>query len=355
VRVVVTGASGNLGTALLRRLTGAPADVDVVAIARHPPEPGTPAYDRVRWELLDVAAPDVLPALTAAMRGADAVVNLVWAIQPSHDELTMTRTNVGGAAAVIQATRAAGVGHLVQLSSAAVYAPHHHRAIDRQVVGPPPVTESAPRHGLPGSTYALHKVLVEALLDLAEAASPELTVTRVRPTLVVQGAAAQEISRYFLGRVGGGVAGRVVPGGRLPGRLPVLPFPSDTAFEVVHADDVADLVARVLQRRAGGAFNVAAAPALTATDLSELLGARLVHVPPALVAGALRASWTARLQPMHPSWLTLLREVPLLDVSRAERELGWQARRDPRDALGELLAGMRTGRGAPAPPIVRAG
>jgi NAD dependent epimerase/dehydratase family enzyme len=38
-RIVVTGASGNVGTALLRRLTEADADYEITGIARREPPP----------------------------------------------------------------------------------------------------------------------------------------------------------------------------------------------------------------------------------------------------------------------------------------------------------------------------
>jgi hypothetical protein len=47
--------------------------------------------------------------------------------------------------------------------------------------------------------------------------------------------------------------------------------------------------------------------------------------------------------------------VPLLDVSRARDELGWEPRHTAGEALLELLAGMREAAGAPTPPLEAAG
>ncbi|WP_367882238.1 hypothetical protein [Rathayibacter oskolensis] len=43
----------------------------------------------------------------------------------------------------------------------------------------------------------------------------------------------------------------------------MLPLPKSLIFQGVHADDVADAFWRVLDQRAGGAFNIAAEPVLT--------------------------------------------------------------------------------------------
>jgi UDP-glucose 4-epimerase len=62
-------------------------------------------------------------------------------------------------------------------------------------------------------------------------------------------------------------------------------------------------------------------------------------------------TWRFRLQPTPPGWLDLALSVPLLDVSRARTELGWEPRRRADEALLELLEGMREGAGIPTPPL----
>jgi UDP-glucose 4-epimerase len=43
--------------------------------------------------------------------------------------------------------------------------------------------------------------------------------------------------------------------------------------------------------------------------------------------------------------------VPLMDTTKARRELGWTPSNRADDALLELLKGMREGAGAPTPPL----
>ena len=75
MRVVVVGASGNVGTAVVRRLQAAPEVTEIVGIVRHVPdaEAGGP-YDGVRWHGVDVGAANAVRTLTPAFAGADAVV-----------------------------------------------------------------------------------------------------------------------------------------------------------------------------------------------------------------------------------------------------------------------------------------
>src|SRR5690349_10045185 len=123
MRVVVTGASGNVGTALLRRLRRE-SGMEIVGVARRPPGPdGGAPYGGVSWVRCDVGAPDATDTLADAFRGADCVVHLAWQIQPSHDEGVLHRTNVDGSRAVVDAVVRAGVPGLVVASSVGVYAP----------------------------------------------------------------------------------------------------------------------------------------------------------------------------------------------------------------------------------------
>src|SRR3954454_15324335 len=205
MRVVIVGASGNAGTALLRRLRSE-NDVEIAGVARRPPEP-VDEYRDVEWHALDVAAEGAADRLPGIFRGAAAVVTLAWQIQPSHDPRRLYRTNVLGGREVARAAVTAGVGALVQASSVGVYSP-----------GPKDrfVTESHPRRGVLESSYSRHKALVERMLDQVERDRPELRVVRVRPGLIFQRAAGTEIARYF--------AGLLLPARLLrPQRIPVIP------------------------------------------------------------------------------------------------------------------------------------
>ncbi|MDP9394764.1 MAG: NAD-dependent epimerase/dehydratase family protein, partial [Actinomycetota bacterium] len=151
MRIVVTGASGNLGTALLRRLAADDEAHDVVGIVRRPPQAGAD-YAGVEWHALDLADDDAAARLRGIVEGADAVVHLAWLFQPSRDIDYLRKATVGGSRAVLDAATEAGVGHLVHLSSLGAYSPGpKDRAVD----------ESWPTGGSPTLPYSRHKVEVE--------------------------------------------------------------------------------------------------------------------------------------------------------------------------------------------------
>jgi nucleoside-diphosphate-sugar epimerase len=74
-------------------------------------------------------------------------------------------------------------------------------------------------------------------------------------------------------------------------------------------------------------------------------------VPPRLLRTVADLTWRAHLQPADPGWIDLALGVPLMDSSRAARELGWTPASSSLGALAELLAGLRRGEGGPTPPL----
>jgi nucleoside-diphosphate-sugar epimerase len=320
MRIVITGASGNVGTALLRRL-GA-EDHQIVGLARRPPDAAA-GYGGVEWVGVDLTQDSCLPTLERTFDGADAVVHLAWGFQPSHDPAYLEELGVGGTRRVAAAIATAGVPHLVHMSSIGAYSP---KRDDR------PVDETWPTGGVPSSRYSVHKAAAERLLDDFEGAGHPTLVTRMRPGIIGQRSAGSALLRY-------GVPA-VVPAGLLD-HVPVLPLDRRLTLPMVHADDVADAIARDLSRRVGGAFNLAADPPITTDLIAAALGARRVHVPSAALRPLMSAAWHLRLQQVDTGWLDMGFALPLLDSTRARRELGWAPSVGADAVLREVLQGMR--------------
>src|SRR5918912_4171771 len=102
MRIVVFGASGNVGTSVLEALRGDDRVEEMVGVARR--VPATPG-ERTRW----VRASVVDDPLEPIVRGADAVIHLAWAIQPSRDLDALKAVNVDGSRRVFEAAADAGV------------------------------------------------------------------------------------------------------------------------------------------------------------------------------------------------------------------------------------------------------
>jgi nucleoside-diphosphate-sugar epimerase len=328
VRVVVIGATGNCGTSLVRALSAEPAVAEILGVARRLPEL---ELAKVEWAAADVEQDDLLPLV----RGADAVVQLAWRIQPSRDLNALWRTNVHGTTRVLEAVAEARVPALVYASSVGTYA---RGPKDRLV------DESWPATGISSSFYARHKAEVERRLDVFEHEHPAVRVVRVRPALVFKREAATGVRRLFLGPF--------TPTPLLRrSLLRVVPDVPGLRVQAVHGDDLADLYRRTVVGDARGAFNAAADPVLDARAVAARLGAVRLPVPAAVARTAVALTWRARLQPSPRGWVELGLGVPLMDSSRARRELGWAPSTDALDALVEVVEGMRDSAGAATPPL----
>jgi UDP-glucose 4-epimerase len=328
MRVVVTGASGNVGTSVLEALGAEPRVKEIVGLARRLPAVEMP---KVGWVGADVVA----DALEPIFDGADAVIHLAWAIQPSRDEALTERINVEGSRRVFEAAAAAKVPALVYASSVGAYSPGPKQ---RQV------DESWPVEGIRTSFYSRHKAACESILDELEGRASELRIVRLRPGLIFKAEAASEIRRLF--------AGPFVPGFLVQKRLiPLIPRVPRLRFQAVHSRDVGEAYRQAVVREVHGAFNVAADPEIGVDELCELFGARSFPLPAGALRGAAQLTWKLRLQPSPPGWIDLALGVPMMDTTRAREELGWEPTVASLDALDELLAGMRHAEGGPTPPL----
>lgn len=328
LRVVIAGATGNVGTSLVEILAADPAVESVVGVARRVPLWSAP---KTQWVAADVAEDD----LVEVFRSADAVVHLAWLFQPTHDPATTWRTNVLGSIRVFDAVAAAGVPALVYASSVGAYSPGLTDA---------GVDERWPTHGWPGAAYTREKAYVERVLDRVEHDHPGTRVVRLRPAFTFKRQSASQQRRLF--------AGPLVPNRLIrPWTVPVVPDLAGLRFQAVHTADVAEAYRLAVLQPVSGAFNIAADPVVDAQLLADCLRARVVRVPVAPVRGALSALWHLRLVPAAPQLFDAVLRLPLMDTTRARTELGWKPRSDARDTIQEFVAGLGASADMATPPL----
>jgi len=162
VRVLVTGASGNLGGATARALAARGDRVTV--LQRRPAGLALPEV------LADVADAD---AVRTAAAGQDVVVHLAARVGYSGTWPEYARANITGTQAVVAACRAAGVGRLVHVSSPSVA----HAGSSLVGVGAGPAEPDRAR-----GAYARSKAVAEQVALAANDA--DLVVIAIRPHLV---------------------------------------------------------------------------------------------------------------------------------------------------------------------------
>jgi nucleoside-diphosphate-sugar epimerase len=331
MRVVVFGATGNVGTSVLDALAQRPEVEEIVGVARRIPEH---IFAKTRFVAADVTTDDLVPLVS----GADAVVHLAWLIQPSRDQRLIQLVNRLGSQRVFRAVAEAGVPSLVYASSVGAYSPGpKDRTVD----------ESWPTNGIRTSFYSRDKVAVERMLDRLESERPELRAVRMRPALIFKAAAATEIRRLFVGQVPPLLVRRSL--------VPVVPDMPGLRVQVVHSLDVGDAYARaVVNRDVRGAFNLAAEPVIGPAELAEIFSARPVRISAGVARAAAATAYRMHLSPVEEGWLDMGLQVPLMDSTRAEIELGWHPRHEARATLAELIDAMGHAADLDTPPLARA-
>ncbi|HUQ02373.1 MAG TPA: NAD-dependent epimerase/dehydratase family protein [Kofleriaceae bacterium] len=316
VPFLVTGASGSLGGATLRRLVA--EGKQARAMVRRMPEQPIAGVEYAIGDLGDAVA------VARAVKGAKTVIHAGAVMKGGWSEhLSGT---VLGTQHVIDACRTHGVEQLVHISSLSV--------IDWAGAAAKPgshvVDERAPLEPRPGERGAYTRAKLEAEARVVAAAAAGLPCVILRPGQIFGGG---------IELMNGAVARRV--GGRWlvlgDGKL---------ALPLVYIDDVVDaILAAVARRLTGGEIiQIIDGETLTQTDVLELAGggARTVRVPRALVfaLGKLSELPLAVLGRSSPVALYRLRSALARlrwGTGKAEELLGWRPRVGVHEGIRRVL------------------
>jgi nucleoside-diphosphate-sugar epimerase len=322
--VVVTGISGNLGSRLLPLL----GSFSVIGVDVTPPQSDLP----LQFEALDLGAESSTRALYELLRDTKpvAVVHLAFIVDPVRsrvlDTERMWQINVAGTARVMEAiteanrTAESGIKQFIFPSSVSVYGPQL----------PAPATEQSPMaaHTLP---YALHKKQCDEVVQQRSAALRGCSVYILRPHIF----AGATVQNYLLGAFRGtpnGIGARAEKmrseGKRLPCMLPRGEQYLSNKIQFVHVDDMARLIAHILQRdpepQRLTVLNVAGSgEPLTFGQCIQIAQAKLVRVPGKwAMRKALEFLWRRRISAIPPEALPYMTGEYIMDTHRLQTFLG---------------------------------
>lgn len=309
MRVVVTGASGYIGSGLVRHLEGREEVERIVAIDVRPP---TPSFGSgTQFVRADVAQS---MGEMFAHHEVGAVVHLAFVLRPGRDREAVRRVNVGGTRNVLEACKRADVKRVVYLSSATVYGAH--------ADNPPMLTEESPVRPIRGHQYGEDKAQAESLVSEFAEGRPEVTATVLRGCPVLGPNAnnfvSQSLSRSFLVAVAG----------------------HDPLMQLVHEDDMTEVLTRCTLSDMPGTYNVAGDEPITWREVAAVLGQTMVTLPAPLLYWATEAVWKLRLQSTSPSsGLDLIRYPWTVSTERIMREMGVRFRYSTTEALESFVRG----------------
>ena len=331
--VAITGPTGVFGRSLVELLETDERVTQLVGVARRPLDPAGEGWSKLAYRPGDVRDRRVL---AEAFDGADAVVHLAFAKFGHASRGVLREVNVTGTLNALEAAADAGARRFVFASSVAAYG--------FRADNPQPIGEGWPARGSERWFYSREKAELENLLTEAVRARPALELTILRPAIVVgprTAATWDEILPPPLRR-----AARAVL--RLPGRLPVAPFPQPMQF--VHEDDVGRAL-RLALDGPSGIYNLAGDGVVSGRQVARELGLVPMPIPDRLTRLAARATLSLPGLPPALEAAEALTYPVLIDTTRAKRDLGWGPRYTSLTALraaagGQLSDSDREGRRA---------
>jgi len=288
-RVLITGAAGAVGSALLEVLAG--TDHRVIATdvraPRHLP-------DGVAFRELDVRGND--PDRVIGQERPDVVLHLASIISSTDREFAHD-VDVTGSRNVFDACLAHGVKRVVVTSSGAAYGYHPDN--------PEWLIETDPVRGNVEFAYSDHKRQVEEMLSALRQSNPELEQVVLRVGTVLGSGLENQITALF----------------HKP-RLLALQG-TESPFVFIWTQDLARILARAVKDGPPGIFNVAGDGALGISDLARALGKPVLRLPPWLLKVVLGIARPLNLSRYGPEQVRFLQYRPVLDNTALKANFGY--------------------------------
>lgn len=291
-RILITGAGGMVGRALLAEL----ADTGHEVIATDLAEPAA-LPETARFARMDVTTDD--PAQVIGAEQPEVIVHLASIVTPppGSGRAFAHSVDVEGTRKVLAAALAARTRRLVVTSSGAAYGYH--------ADNPAWLRESDPVRGNPEFPYSDHKRQVEEMLAVARRTHPELEQVVLRVGTVLGDGTDNQITALFRKT-----------------RLLTIKG-SDSPFVFIWTRDLARILLRAATDGPAGVYNVAGDGALGMSEIARRLGKPVLRLPAWALKAALAIAHPLRLSRYGPEQVRFLQYRPVLANDALKRDFGY--------------------------------
>lgn len=301
--IAVTGSSGYIGTALIRKLEEQDWVKNILAIDIRPPHQSFSS--RVTFVQQNVRSS---MAELFRKHSIDTVVHLAFILQPGHNERDIRAINVEGTQQLLQSSTAANVQQIIYLSSTTIYGAHPDN--------PPQLTEDSPIRPVKGFQYGQDKALTDRLVGEFAKAHPDIKTVILRGCPVLGSNADNFISRAF----------------SKPLLIALSGF--DPHLQLLHEEDLTQTMIYSIQHDVSGLYNIAGNDVIRWSEMGRILKRKVLKLPPAILIRITEATWRLRLQSESPGAGLLFIQYPWsVSTEKIQRELGIRFQFSARDTL----------------------
>jgi len=319
--ILITGVSGYLGTCLVRKLKQKHPNGEIAGIDIHPPPDDI--AEKISFYRKDIRDPEIGKVMTR--HHIDTVLHLAFVVKPIHNLKQMRDIDENGTQNILEQSLAAGVDHLIAVSSTLAYGAHPDN--------PKRLAEAHPLRGNPSFPYGFYKAETDRMIQAFANDHPAMAVTILRPCTVFGPNIDNYVSRMLF----------------LPvticikGHNPMVQF--------VHETDFVNACLAALEKKMPGAFNIAGDGTLTIRQIAKLLGTRLMPLPAWLVYPMLEFLWKLHF-PMievNRGYLDYIRYPFVVSNKNAKKELNFTPRFSSATTLRDTLRSRPHAQSKPKP------
>ena len=305
----MTGASGYVGTRLLRVLENDGGLGKIVAIDTRPP--AVPVHNMAAYRR------DVMDMIEDVLSGhrVSTLVHLAFNARRGRNRretAEIRQANLNVLNQILDDCLKSGVDHVIYLSSHTVYG--------ARADNPIPLTVDAPVRPSPEFPYGYDKYLAEQRLGEFARHHEEVAVTVLRSCVVLGPTGGDHLASGMFRRLLLGVSNANPP------------------MQFVYEDDLARVMALIIKRRLPGLFNVAGDGVVFYDEVAEMMGGAIFRMPSLLAYPMAQLAWDLGSQRDSPAaGLDLVRYPIVMSTAGLYHETGYRFRHTSLDAVTSFI------------------
>ncbi len=296
MRVLVTGASGYIGSQLIEKLKLNPLIEKIIAIDL---KKNIKENEKVEFFYKDVRDPEICTIIRIYQ--INVVVHLASIVNPpkgmSREE--QFSIDVKGTENILECAGKNMVQKFIITSSGAAYGYYPDNPI--------PIKESHPIRGNKEFSYSYHKRLIEKKLEQYRKKYPLMKQYVFRVSTILGQNTSNQITKLFENKFIIGIKG------------------SDSPFSFVWDQDVVNCLEQAIfsSREKAGIYNLAGDGYLTIQEIAKKLNKKVIYFPEKLLRILLKILYKFNLSPYSSEQVLFLKYRPVLDNTKLKQEFGF--------------------------------